>query len=157
MEGEQMRSREFGILLFTGLIGLACIISSYTQETKLDLFADAAIRSQDYPIVIGSILLGLSILRIGIAIYTKEMAASAAPVLPLVWKVIISTALYLVGIDYIGFFLSTAVFLFYLTRLFEGGQQWNTRKAAFCVVSILIICYFTFSWFHIFLPDTILF
>ena len=67
------------------------------------------------------------------------------------------TALYILGFAYVGFYVSTFVFLFGYSLLIEPPDERNVvRKAVFALISVGVL-YGVFSTFKIYLPATWLF
>lgn len=154
-----MRYKEIIFLVVMLLFTLTCIIGNITSENGQNLFEDAAMTSNDYSLYIGLILVILCLYRIFSILFKKAWDYTVLPsqVLVLVRKVIIISAIYLIGITYLGFHVSSAIFLGYIVLLLQDKEDRSIKKAVLYVSTILLVCYFSFSWLHIFLPDTLLF
>lgn len=70
---------------------------------------------------------------------------------------LVMTAIYILGFAYVGFYVSTFVFLFGYSLLIEPPDERNgVSKALFAFISVAVL-YGLFSVFKIYLPTTWLF
>lgn len=148
-----------GLLVPVGLItlALASILTS-TQATGM-ANTNEVLTTDGYSILIGSILLAVCSYDVIYTIWRSRTAQGKTQSLPAsVMKLIASVigvgVLYVFGISYLGFHISTFLFLTFFVLALE---EWNKKRilpAIGYAVVVNLVCFIVFRWLHIYLPET---
>lgn len=155
-----MRNSGFPIPVGLIALALASILTS-TQATGL-ANTNEVLTTDGYSILIGTILIMACLYDIVRTARHRRAVQGGTGTLPTVVKKLILSAMiaavvYVLGVSYIGFYVSTFLFLAFF---FLSLEEWDRKKilpAIGFALAVNVGCFFVFGWFHIYLPDAWLF
>jgi putative tricarboxylic transport membrane protein len=81
---------------------------------------------------------GLVLCILGLSKSLKEKACDESPVWSRVWMILVSSVLYAVAVPLIGFYVSSAIFLFVMAMIL--GKTWNLAHVKISVVFSVGLC-----------------
>ena len=145
------------ILLFC-LAALGVILTLDLQKPVLLGFQKDFLASDVYARCVALALSGVSLAALICLLLGRLKAASPAPG----WAIVLAkgfliSMLYLIGVMYIGFFVSSFFYLFTLVLLFGGWDLKASGAAAIYALAVTASAKILFSVFKVYLPDALLF
>lgn len=134
--------------------GLACTID--VRESMIQLPGDT-LGATGFPRIFGYALCALSLIAAGYALFQPVSDIDSGKLTKDSWALILISSGYILGISFIGFAISTLVYLFLSSAIFVGFRREKLRGILIYSVVVTVIAFTFFKMFKVYLPDTILF
>ncbi len=151
-----MKKDYWGVVFFLIVagFGLACTLD--VQEAMIQLPGDS-LGATGFPKIFGYFLMFLGLIAAGQALLTPAAEIGASQLTKESWGLILVSCGYILGISYLGFALSSLVYLFFTSAIFVGFRKEKYRGILIYSVVVTAIAFTFFKVFKVYLPDTILF
>ena len=141
----------FECTLYLLLIAFGALCVDTTVPDSINFLVTEYLDSALYSQIVGTLLMATATWQIIVALRTRKgatvigthAAAGAA-----------MSALYTLGIVYVGFYVSTFVYLFACATLVEDPAERNWKKKMLFSLGSAVVLYAMFSLFKIYLPPT---
>jgi len=148
----------FILLLLIGF-SLACLLSDSGASALV--LKDESLPAHLYSNVLAGLLAVVSVLRLG-ALFVRRGAAEGTGkrepmALPSTLLIAGCSVFYTLGISYMGFYVSTFVFMFVLFLGFENWRKDRVKTGLVFSLGLCAIFFVSFYFLKIYLPDGLLF
>lgn len=156
-----MLKSELPVLGCLSLFGILCLIASTGADSTESQLVDSVLGAHAYSLIISAILLLICVIN-GFLMYRSKQNTFKKEGLSLkvkksIFYTMIGSVIYVIGIIYIGFYVSTIVFVPTMYLMQENWNKAKYKSAAIFAVSINVLFYIVFTWLHIYLPSNLLF
>lgn len=134
--------------------GLACTMD--VRESMIKLPGDS-LGATGFPRIFGYVLFGLCVLAAGLSFFRKLGEAGESQLTRESWGLIFVSCGYILGISYVGFAISTLIYLFLTSAIFVGFKKEKLGGIAIYSVVVTGVAFTFFKVFKVYLPETIFF
>ena len=134
--------------------GIACSLD--VREAMIRLRGDY-LGASGFPRIVGVLLAVVCLVAIVGIIRGGEEATEGTPLTKKSFLLIGITSGYILGISYLGFTISTLVYLFCTTMIFSDFNRSRIRGIVIYSVVVTAVAFLFFKGFKVYLPDTLLF
>lgn len=134
--------------------GLACTID--VRESMIQLPGDS-LGATGFPRIFGYFLFALCLIAAGQALLKPAAGTGTSQLTKESWGLIFVSCGYILGISYLGFAISSLVYLFLTSAIFVGFRKEKYRGIFVYSLVVTLIAFTFFRLFKVYLPDTILF
>ena len=142
------------LLLVAIVLGVMCMLD--VSESRFVMAADS-IGASWYPRIVGFCLI---VSAAALLVFTLIRGADTPLDTIVDIRTLLTLALsagYVLGICYVGFMISTLIYLMFLTFIFDNLSLASWRGIIIYSVTLTFAFYCFFRFFKVYLPDTILF
>ncbi len=157
----QSKKRNEGLLIAAfGIFALGCMFTKSTG-VSLGLKYERLTPQMYSDILVWCLLVLLAVRLVALMRTPVQKEAEQKAQAPKTWRLVAFVALcslvFVLGMRYIGFYITTAVTLFVLHMTFENWEKKKLLKASLFSLGTCVIFYLAFGYLKVFLPNALLF
>jgi len=151
-----MKRDLWSVVFFLVVAGFGFACTQDVREAMIKLPGDS-LGATGFPHIFGYILFGLCILAAGLSLFQKTDETGGNQLTKESWGLIFVSSGYILGISYVGFAISTLVYLFLTSAIFVGFDKQKLKGIAIYSVVVTVVAFTFFKMFKVYLPDTFFF
>ncbi len=141
-------------MLVLAAFGVACMID--VSEPMIRLPQDV-LGSTGFPRIAGGLLALISVVTASYILFRGDYENTGAPLTRKSWGLIAVSCGYILGISYVGFAISTLIYLFLTSEIFCDFNRARLKGIIVYSFAVTTVAFVFFKIFKVYLPDTILF
>jgi hypothetical protein len=156
-----MAVKQGEVFILLGFIVLS-LLSIFTSSGSIEIeMNNGQFGPDNYSAIINAVLLIICIIQLIVIIKKRQIVETEkkldAETKKTIAVMVAEAICYTLGISYIGFYVSTFIFVILAYLTLEKWAKSRLVSAVIFACGLNVVFYFIFTWLHIYLPESLLF